>query len=108
MMGSAEDDPAFLKACQTAYAEAQAPRPKLREMIDTLESVIVQKTASARVVAKEFNAGMFSKEALREAAVLDAAEELLKRILANVSRWDDKIQAVIRGDIGNEKGSQRK
>lgn len=102
-MSGAEDDPAFFKAWLAAYSEAQTPRPKLREMIDALENVIVQKTASARVVAKEFNAGMFSKEALREAAVLDAAQELLKRVLVNVPRWGDNVQAVIRGDAPKEK-----
>jgi hypothetical protein len=94
----AEQESPIYAAFSKAYSEAQAPRPKLREMIDALEAVIVQKCASARVVAAEFDAGMFSKETLREIASLDAAQELLKRILVHVPRWDDKTQAVIRGD----------
>lgn len=93
---------ASLKAWLSVYSEVQMPRPKLREMIDALEGVIVQKYASSRVVAAEFNAGVFSKEALREVASIEAAQELLKRILANVSRWDDRVQSVIRGDAPKE------
>lgn len=93
---------ASLKAWLSVYSEVQMPRPKLREMIDALEGVIVQKYASSRVVAAEFNAGVFSKEALREVASLESAQELLKRILANVGRWDDRVQSVIRGDPPKE------
>lgn len=102
-MSDGVDDLALHKAWMTGYAESQSPRPRLREMIDVLEGVIIQKGASARVIAAEFNAGVFSKDGMREIAVLDAAQDLLKRILVAVPRWEDNVQSVIRGDPPKEK-----
>lgn len=88
----------LLNAWHKAMGEAIAPRPKLQEMIDALEEVIVQKSASARVIAAEFQGGAFTKEAIRTVVVIDAAQSLLSRILENVQEWPRHIQLIVKGE----------
>lgn len=78
-----------------ALTDAHSPRPTSNDMLATLESVLIQKHASARAIAL-INGHIFDKGAMREIAVLEETQRLLVAMKANFADFPSKVQKVLK------------
>ena len=79
-----------------AYVGAQTPAPKLQEMINAIDNAAAAMGAGQRA-AKAAYGHDFDPDRLRQTVALNAASDLLQRILASVHEWPTSAQKVIAG-----------
>lgn len=80
-----------------AFAEANAPTPKLGEMAEAAREAAKRIEGCASSSGHLYGGDVLNGDEMRTAACLWATADLLDRIKADIPTWPERCQDVVRG-----------